>query len=58
MSVSLLEITSTPLPRFIAGIFPDGEEEAQCIRIAHPSAGQSHYIVPLGFAEPKRMRLR
>jgi hypothetical protein len=32
-----LDISPSPLPRFIAGIVPDGDEEAQCIRIAHPS---------------------
>jgi hypothetical protein len=32
---TILETTASP--RFIVGIFPDGEEEAQCIRIAHPS---------------------
>jgi hypothetical protein len=32
-----LDIAPSPVPRFIAGIVPDGEEEAQCIRIAHPS---------------------
>ncbi|MDR1367246.1 MAG: hypothetical protein LBJ76_00820 [Candidatus Accumulibacter sp.] len=36
--MKLLTSSITPFaPRFITGIFPDGEEEAQCIRIAHPS---------------------
>jgi DNA-binding transcriptional MerR regulator len=31
-----VELPALP-PRFVVGIFPDGEEEAQCIRVAHPS---------------------
>jgi hypothetical protein len=37
MSVSFIEIAPSPRPRFIVSIVPDGEEEAQCLRIAHPS---------------------
>lgn len=31
-----VSIPEPAAPRFIVAIFPDGEEEAQCIRVAHP----------------------
>ncbi|MDR3351841.1 MAG: hypothetical protein LBO00_02255 [Zoogloeaceae bacterium] len=35
--IAMTESVRPKAPRFIVDIFPDGEEEAQCIRIAHPS---------------------
>ena len=32
-----LHIAPAHTPRFIVGIYPDGMEDAQCIRVAHPS---------------------
>jgi DNA-binding transcriptional MerR regulator len=38
MEKNMLQVeSSAKCSRYIVGIFPDGEEEAQCIRVAHPS---------------------
>jgi hypothetical protein len=41
-----MQATLPASPRYIVAIFPDGKEEAQCIRVAHPSGVYltDHYI--------------